>query len=100
MDPQVKKTPIEFEIWAEKFKSIGHPTRLAILHLLCKCGYDRLTVKCIYNTLELDQPNTSRHLSILKKSGLLVRKVEDGKIFYSLFKEDSITQCIRQCFIN
>ena len=34
-----------YENLAEKFKSIVHPVRLAILDLLCNCGADRLTVK-------------------------------------------------------
>jgi len=89
-----------YENLAEKFKSIGHPVRVAILDLLCNCGAERLTVKSIYGKLNLSQSEVSRHLGIMRKNGVLMRMQESGFTFYCLCKHDSYVQCIRKCFIN
>ena len=91
---------IKYENLAEKFKSIGHPVRVAILDLLCNCGADRLTVKSIYEKLKLDQPVISRHLGIMRKNGVLMRMQESGFTFYCLCNHDPHVQCIRRCFIK
>jgi DNA-binding transcriptional ArsR family regulator len=86
-----------FETLAEKFRVIGHPVRIAILDLLCNCGYSKLTVKSIYRTLELDQPNASRHLGIMRKSNILERIQAGGDTFYCLCKNNQVA-CITACF--
>ena len=88
----------KFEILAEKFKSMGHPTRIEILHLLSTCGKPRLTVKNIYETLGKDQPSISRHLNILRKNGSLLRETDSGGTFYSLSK-DYYIECVRRSFV-
>lgn len=50
------------------YKAMAHPTRLQILEILkpgerCVCE--------IFPALDLEQSNISRHLSIMKKAGLL-----------------------------
>ncbi len=89
-----------YENLAEKFKSIGHPVRVAILDLLCNCGAERLTVKSIYEKLKLRQSEVSRHLGIMRKNGVLMRMQESGFTFYCLCTHDSYVQCIRKCFVN
>lgn len=88
----------EYEGLAEKFKAIGHPVRVAILNLLCTCNCSKLTVKSIYDTLKLDQPSTSRHLSIMRKSGLLTRIQDGADTFYCLCSDDPHVGCIARCF--
>ena len=88
----------EFEDMAEKFKTIGHPVRVAILNLLCNCGCSRLTVKSIYEELNLDQPSTSRHLNLMRKTGVLVRYKEGVETFYAICHADSNMECITKCF--
>lgn len=94
-----EKTNIKSEVYwdslAEAWKSAAHPERLAILHLMCNCGCDQIMVKTIYETLLLEQPITSRHLSIMRKAGLLKRERKDGKIFYYLNKENEIARGIK-----
>ncbi len=72
---------------SEIFKALAHPTRIQILHLLrdgerCVCE--------IVPALEMEQPNVSRHLHVLKKEGILssykeglrvIYRVNDPKIF-------------------
>jgi len=90
----------DFEGLAEKFRAIGHPVRVAILNLLCTCGCPRLTVKNIYDTLKLDQPSASRHLSIMRKTGMLERIREGADTFYGLCENDPQVGCIKRCFMK
>ena len=84
------KAKTDWNDFAETLKSAAHPERLAILYLMCNCGYDQIMVKNIYETLGLEQPITSRHLGIMRKSGLLKREVKEGKTFYC-FNKDNVT---------
>lgn len=81
---------------AEAMKSAAHPERLAILHLMCNCGSNQMMVKEIYEKLLFAQSITSRHLGIMKKSGLLRREIKEGKIFYRFNKDNPAAQCIRK----
>lgn len=81
---------------AEALKSTAHPERIAILHLMCNCGCDQMMVKDIYSALRLEQSITSRHLGIMKKSGVLKREIKEGKTFYRLNKENRTAQCIKK----
>jgi len=90
---------IDFEIMAEKFRIIGHPARVAIINLLCTCGCKRLTVKNIYEELNMNQPTASHHLGTMRKCGILNRTQEAGKTFYSLCEKDPYMGCIQKCFV-
>lgn len=84
---------------ADICKALAHPTRIEILNLLrdgerCVCE--------IFPELKVEQPNVSRHLSILKKEGILssrkdglkvIYRVNDDRIFQIL---DIITDMLRQ----
>lgn len=85
---------------ADTLKSVAHFERLAIIHLICNCGAHQLEVKDIYLALHLEQPTTSRHLTIMKKGRLLKREVKKGKTFYgfntqndtALFLKEMLTE--------
>jgi DNA-binding transcriptional ArsR family regulator len=81
---------------AEAMKSTAHPERLAILHLMCNCGCDQIMVKDIYNSLHLEQAITSRHLGIMRKSGVLKREIKEGKTLYRFNKDNRTAQCIKK----
>ncbi len=70
---------------AEVFKAIGHPARLAIMEYLAR------TPSCICNDivdeLPLAQPTISRHLSELKKVGLIQGTIEGKNICYCISNE-------------
>lgn len=92
---RLKRPNIDWSDLAEAMKSMAHPERLAILHLMCNCGDDQIIVKNIYETLHLEQSITSRHLGLMRKSKLLKREVREGKVFYG-FDRDSLTaQCVK-----
>ena len=64
---------------AEILKALAHPTRIQIIDLL------RHGEKCVCEivpALGLEQPNVSRHLSILKKEGILSCRKEGMKMIY------------------
>ncbi|GAB4263762.1 MAG: hypothetical protein Kow0092_14950 [Deferrisomatales bacterium] len=64
---------------AEILKAIAHPTRIAILEILrrgeeCVCR--------ISPAVEGSQPNTSKHLAVLKSAGILDSRQEGTMTFY------------------
>lgn len=91
------KQTARFTDLADKLRSMGHPARVAILNLLCTSRGNKLTVKSIYETLKLDQPSVSRHLNIMKNTGVLERIPSKGKIYYQISSDPDI-KCIQKCF--
>ena len=74
---------------AEILKALGHPARLAIIDFLikspsCICGD-------IVDELPLAQSTVSRHLSELKKVGLIKGSIEGTNICYCV-NEDVLAQ--------
>ena len=70
---------------AEYFKALAHPTRLQILELL------REEEKCVCEivpALLVEQSNISRHLSILRKEGILSAEKRGLNIIYACRNED------------
>ena len=78
------------KITAEILKALAHPVRVLIVKALTKG--DRCV--CELNELaDIDQSNISRHLAILKKSGILSDRRVGMKVFYHLQ-----TPCILKAF--
>ena len=73
------------------FKALGQPTRLEILNLLkdgerCVCE--------IFPEINQEQPNISKHLSILKQAGILDSRKEGLRIIYWI-KNQEILNLLR-----
>ena len=70
---------------ADVLKALGHPARLAIMKYLAE------TPSCICNDivdeLPLAQPTISRHLSELKKVGLIKGTIQGKNICYCINNE-------------
>ncbi|MEG6616762.1 metalloregulator ArsR/SmtB family transcription factor [Peptococcaceae bacterium 1198_IL3148] len=69
------------ELKANLFKAISHPTRVRILNLLsdgehCVCD--------IFAELNVEQANTSQHLAVMKKQGILQSRKEGLRVIYSI----------------
>lgn len=62
-------------------EALSNITRLRILLLSQDAS---LCVKCLVASLKVPQPTLSRHLSIMKKSGLLKREEKGTHRYYSL----------------
>ena len=66
---------------AEVFKAMGHPLRLGVIEFLrdgekCVCE--------IVDHLGTGMSNISKHLSVLKKAGIVVDRRDGLKMMYSL----------------
>ncbi|MBD3234082.1 MAG: metalloregulator ArsR/SmtB family transcription factor [candidate division Zixibacteria bacterium] len=69
------------ELKAEILKSIAHPTRLAIVEMLS----DSEKCVCELNEqIDADHSTISKHLSLLKRNGILSCRKEGLKVFYRL----------------
>ncbi len=84
----------------EMLKAISHPSRVAIMFLLCNNENKRMTVKAIYDELKMSQPVISRHLGILKNGGLLVRVIEGSKTYYEIKEKNKNVNHITMCFAS
>ena len=80
---------------AELIRSLGHPARIEILILLNNNKKNNsMTVTQIHEELKLTQPETSRHLSVLKNSTVLHCKKAGTNAYYFINEEHRIIHCI------
>jgi len=75
---------------ASFFKAIAHPTRINILRAIEENDF---CVNDISDLLELNQPNTSQHLAILKNKNILLKTKKGNEVCYRI-KDRSIMQLI------
>lgn len=68
-----------FESVARYFSVLGEPTRLRILHALCR---QEKCVNEIIRVTGMAQANVSRHLGLMYQAGMLARRREGTQIFY------------------
>jgi DNA-binding transcriptional ArsR family regulator len=71
----------QLKLKAEVFKAMGHPLRLGVIEFLKngeKCVCD------VVDHLGTGMSNISKHLSILKKAGIVTDRREGLRIMYSL----------------
>lgn len=64
---------------AELFKALAHPVRLQILQMLQEG--ERCVCELVVDT-EMEQPNISRHLAILKREGILECRKDGTRVMY------------------
>jgi ArsR family transcriptional regulator len=70
-----------YELQAEVLKALAHPLRLAIIQFLAE------EEKCVCDVVEYtgtSQSNISRHLSIMKRAGILSDRKEGLSVYYRL----------------
>ena len=81
-------------------KTVAHPLRLGIVHLLGQ--HPRLSVSEICEMMDSEQSLTSHHLQNLRLKGILSVKKEGRSMFYSLKEQDvsSIIECLENCQCN
>jgi ArsR family transcriptional regulator len=84
------------------FRAFSDPTRLRILHLLGEGG------SCVGHLVEIlavPQPTASRHLSYLRRAGLVRARKNGRRCFYSLAGATTkfhrkLLDCLGTCFIG
>ena len=69
------------QLVAARFRVLSDPVRLRILNqlMLGECS-----VGALVEELELEQPTVSRHLSSLRREGLVTRRAEGNRGFYRI----------------
>jgi DNA-binding transcriptional ArsR family regulator len=76
-----KLTPEALNLIAARFRVLADPLRLMIVQIL---GSGPRSVNEIVEAAGTSQPNVSRHLRELERSGVLVRRQVKNKAFYSV----------------
>jgi ArsR family transcriptional regulator len=99
--PIIDKAQVEkLERIAFILKTIAHPLRLGIIHLLEE--HPRLSVSEICELLGSEQSLTSHHLQNMRLKGILSVKKEGRNMLYSLKERDVslIIECLENCNCN
>ncbi len=81
-------------------KTVAHPMRLGIVHLLEH--HPRLSVSEICEKLNSEQSLTSHHLQNMRLKGILSVKRDGRSMMYSLKERDVslIIECLENCNCN
>lgn len=72
---------IDFKIWANIFKAIGHERRLQVLYLI---GKGELCVCDLAQTMDVPVSTVSQYLRILKQAGLIYDHQVHKFLYYKL----------------
>ena len=70
-----------YQAKAEFFRTLGHPARIRVLELLAE--RDR-PVHEMLSAIDVEAPNLSHQLAVLRLAGLVVQRREGGQVVYSL----------------
>jgi DNA-binding transcriptional ArsR family regulator len=73
----------KFRIRADVVKAMAHPTRLFIMNEL-SVSEKKYSVNELQQMIGCDVSTVSKHLSVLKKAGILIDNKVGTQIFYSL----------------
>jgi DNA-binding transcriptional ArsR family regulator len=70
-----------YQAKAEFFRTLGHPARIRVLELLAEG--DR-PVRDLLSAIDVEAPNLSHQLAVLRLAGLVSQRREGGQVIYSL----------------
>ncbi|MDO9001061.1 MAG: metalloregulator ArsR/SmtB family transcription factor [Bacteroidota bacterium] len=82
---------------SEIIKALGHPVRIQILNLLSNKKNIKMSVKEIQERLGLTQPETSRHLIIMKNGSVIQYEKQGNSSHYFINANHSFVSCISTC---
>ena len=91
---QHSMSPEAMDLVAARFRTLGEPIRIRILHALQ--GGDR-NVTDLVTTVGSTQPNISKHLRILQDAGLVSRRQEGNNVYYSIADPTVFDLCDAVC---
>lgn len=75
---------------AETLRTLAHPRRLQIVHLLAE---GPLEVGRLATELGISQPNASQHLAVLRTAGLVDAERDGREVRYRLSDPDVVVAC-------
>lgn len=82
------------EIVAERFRILGDPLRLRLLHVL---KHGERSVGSLVEATEASQANVSKHLQILRHAGLVERRKDGLMAFYKISDPSIFHLCDLVC---
>lgn len=82
------------------FQALGHPTRVALVELLCQ--NDELSVSQLCEKVGIEQANASQHLAVLRHKHVVQTRKEGNQIFYRLRDPllAKVLQAMREFFLS
>ena len=83
--------PEALELLSVRFRVLGDPTRLLILNTLMQ---GECCVSDLVESTGLEQPCVSRHLIVLRREGILERRAEGNRAYYSI-EDSTVTRLFR-----
>jgi DNA-binding transcriptional ArsR family regulator len=83
-----------FERVAQYFDVLSEPSRLRIMYVICS---GEKSVSEVVQLCGSSQANVSRHLGVLHKSGILLRRKEGTTVFYSVADDATVEMCQTVC---
>ncbi|MEW6442381.1 MAG: metalloregulator ArsR/SmtB family transcription factor [bacterium] len=91
MDPIARK---RCELQAEVLKALAHPIRLAIVQHLA--GEEKCVCELVGH-VGTTQSNVSKHLSILKRAGIILDRKQGLSVYYRLLMPCAVSffQCVQ-----
>ncbi len=88
-------TPATIDLVAERFRTLGEPTRLILLDQLRR-GQER-SVNQLVDATGAGQANVSKHLQILLAAGFVSRRKEGTTVYYQLADPSVFQLCDLVC---
>jgi DNA-binding transcriptional ArsR family regulator len=82
------------ELVAARFRALGEPARLQILHVLRR---GEVSVNDLVEQTGLGQANVSKHLQILHSLGFVARRKEGLFVYYRLADRSVFRLCDMMC---
>ncbi|MBU3621675.1 winged helix-turn-helix transcriptional regulator [Polynucleobacter sp. CS-Odin-A6] len=83
-----------FERVAQYFDVLSEPARLRIMYAVCS---GEKSVSEVIQLCGSSQANVSRHLAMLHKAGILLRRKEGTTVFYSIADNATVEMCQTVC---
>lgn len=87
-------TPLLLDAVAERFRILGEPMRLKILHVLRE---GEQTVSTLVERTGGGQANVSKHLQLLHQHGFVSRRKEGTSIWYAIQEPEVFQLCDLVC---
>lgn len=86
-----------FDRVAERFKLLGDASRLRIISAICQ---QERSVTEICDRTHLNQPNVSKHLKILKRSGVVACRRVGLCRYYRVIDKDFCSTCVKSLLLS
>jgi DNA-binding transcriptional ArsR family regulator len=83
-----------FAVLARYFGLLSEPTRLKILHSICR---DERSVSAIVAATGGTQTNVSRHLALLHQAGVVGRRRAGNTVYYRVTDAEFVEICRNVC---